>query len=179
MAQVGGLGRKYLYARDSQVFAVTPAQGVQTTGQTSFVATTPTFLIAKTDGSSTRTIPLSALLGLTGTQAGGAISVAVYIDSTDRYSSDGTALVIKPMAMGGVVGPGFRVYSNATASAASDAVRRVAEFTISSTLEIPLAIDFEGEVQIGQVGSILIYTWAATTGPTWSPNFVIAEERLT
>lgn len=181
MSQSGGLGRKYLYSRDAQLFAATPPTPTTTfTGQTSYVATTPTFMIYQLAvPTSRRTIPLKMRLTQSGALAGGVISVAVKIDRTNRYSSGGTVIVPAPKAASalGASAPAAIIRANATASAEPETIGALDSFEVVPAAGAMLEYDFDGEVQIGPSNSILIYTWAASTGPTWKVMFEFAEEQ--
>lgn len=151
------------------------------TGQTSFAATTPTFLLANPSGSGRYMIPLQVILSQTGSVAGGAVDVIVEIDDTNRWSSGGTQEAVlcartdNPLGATAVDGTGANkciLYSGATASAGYGI--RLAGTTIG-----PDVSPAEGAIQqfiwTPQVGadilapnsSLLVYTYAASTGPTW------------
>ncbi|KAF0243294.1 MAG: hypothetical protein FD180_3479 [Planctomycetota bacterium] len=150
-------GRRYSVAHQ------TP--GTTVTGQTSFVATTPTFLIYQASASH-RVVLSNFALCQDGTPAGGSIHVLVAIDSASRYSSGGTAITPQAVAMPSALASGFSFSFNPTASAAS-AVRYVNEWTQPVYPGSIFNPDMHDGLLIGFTGSILIYTWAATTAPTW------------
>lgn len=147
------------------------------TGQTSFVATTPTFLLAIPSG--TVCLPLFVNLSQTGTVAGGPIDVISYMDNTNRYSSGGTSeLVFNPNSRSettnGVAGPRVNVctlYSNPTAAAGVGA--RIFGATIGQDVSpaeggVPGPF-WRAELPYMLTGpaSFLVFTYAGTTGPTW------------
>ena len=72
----------------------------------------------------------------------------------------------------------FSVRGNATAAAASSAIRTLDSFEVGAATGSIVEYAFEEEVMIQGTGSILVYTWAATTGPTWKPVFEIAQEPI-
>lgn len=177
-------GKQRLFSRKARYHAMrnglcfkathqTPGTGV--TGQTSFVATTPTFLIA-TNAASRGVVGLNFWLGQAGTVAGATIDIAVAIDNTYRYSSGGTAIVPLNSDMDQTTAAAAVFYFNPTASAASANVRYVWTFTAAASLGAEATIDFEDGLGIGTTGSILIYTFAGTTGPTWRFGFEWLEE---
>ena len=144
------------------------------TGQTSFVATTPTFLLDIPEG--TTVIPLGINLNQTGTVAGGAIDIIVEFDNADRYASGGTAETILSSRTTGPSGTTntslCTLYSNPTAEAGYgirvDAVTvgmdvSSAEGVVNEYIWTPSGgYDF----LVGPA-SLLVYTYAGTTGPTW------------
>lgn len=162
-----------------KVFVASDAdQDDAVTGQTSFVATTPTFLLDVPLG--IVAIPLFFNLSQAGTVAGGDIQVIVEIASGKRYASGGTnktaaradgapgAFSANTKALNG---PLCRLFSNPTGAAGYG----VTPFRVRLAPDISPA---EGAVQgpfwtpevpyfLNGPSSLLIYTYAATTGPTW------------
>lgn len=141
------------------------APGTTITGQTSFSATTPTFLINQAN-SAHRLVLSNLALCQIGTPAGGTIHVAVAIDSTDRYSAGGTAITPQATAMPSGLLAGFSFRYNPTATSPS-AVRYLYEWTQPAWAGSIFNPDMHDGVLVGFTGSILVYTWAATTAPTW------------
>ena len=139
--------------------------GTTITGQTSFVATTPTFLINQANAAHRAVLSNFALCQI-GTPAGGTIHIAVAIDSSDRYASGGTSITPQATAMPSALSPGFAFRYNPTAAAAS-AVRILNEWTQPAWAGAIFNPDMHDGVLIGFTGSILIYTWAASVAPTW------------
>ena len=153
-------------------------------GQTSFADTTPTFLIDVPLGQTV--IPLMVNLFQVGTVAGGAISVIVEIDNADRYNTGGTSeTTLCSLTTGGDLGgtlpTGLGVYSNPTANAgygvridsalmAQDTDPAVTESAQRRYLWTPQA----GLDYIVGPGAFVVYTYAATTGPTWWWNLKFA-----
>lgn len=177
----GGLGRHHVYSRGGQLWNVTPTSPSTTyTGQISLVATTPTFLIRMAEATAAnRVLPLKMRLSQSGTVAGGNISVAILMDNTDRLSgSTGTIIEQAQPYMRAGNTSAFTVRGNPTATAASSAIRTLDSFEIIAQTGDILEYDFDAETMIEGTGSILIYTWAATTGPTWKPLFQIAQEPM-
>lgn len=146
------------------------------TGQTSYAATTPTFLLRVPSG--TTAIPLFANLGQAGTAAGGDISVVLSFDSVDRYSSGGTSESIRSLRTDQPVSPLCTLYSGATAAAATNArtllslgeVPAVAGANTAtrsdSYLNMAALRDFFPPLLVGPA-AFLVFTYAASTGPTW------------
>lgn len=156
------------------------------TGQTSFDATTPTFLIYHTGG--TKKLILSAMhLSQVGTVAGALINVLVASDRVVRYASGGTAVVAKPTFNSADTGnadiadvtPDFTFRYNPTSDAAVATTRYHYQWSITpnTTNPVPFSVDFEDGIIVGKTGAISIYTWAATTGPTWKFAFDVIEEK--
>lgn len=169
-------GRRYCVTHQTIATAVT--------GQTSFDATTPTFLIYQTSAEGIRQLCLSGLeLCQAGTVAGGIIHVVIALDTTNRFSAGGTAVTPQNALVDSsnaqyANAAGFSFKYNATASAAGSGTRYIKHYTVApnSSAPVPFALDTEDSIQIGKTGSILVYTYAATTGPTWHFNFEVNEE---
>ncbi|MBI2919664.1 MAG: hypothetical protein HYY18_01115 [Planctomycetes bacterium] len=143
--------------------------GTQITGQTSFVATTPTFLISQA-GASHRVVLSNFALCQDGTIAGGTIHVALVLDPTNRYSSGGTAITPQATMSDSLESAGFAFRTNPTATAAgggADAPRVLYEWTQPAWLGSIFNPDLHDGVVIGVTGSLLVYTWASTVAPTW------------
>lgn len=147
------------------------------TGATSYAATTPTLLMDVPAGKTA--MPLWVHLDQAGTVAGGIITVTLSFDRVLRYSSGGTSESITHMRTSRDVGPGgILVYSTAgsaiTAAAATDA-RVLTSMTLDQDVTDPnltesphlMAFrDFFPPYLVGPA-SFLVFTYAATTGPTW------------
>lgn len=158
-------------------YAVThQTPGTTVTGQTSFVATTPTFLISQANSNGRRVILSNFALCQDGTPAGGAINILVAIDPADRYSSGGTAITPQATMADSDFSPGFSFRFNPTASAPST-VRYLYHWKQPVYAGSVFNPDLHDGLAIGQTGSILIYTWASSTAPTWTlGGFDILEE---
>jgi hypothetical protein len=169
----------YLTAEGRVFYASDAAAGDLVTGQTSFATTTPTFQLAVPTGSVA--IPLMMRLFQAGTVAGGAVSVVMEIDNAVRYSSSGTAETVLPANTG--AGTGFNTCTFRSNATATDAYGvRVAgwlvgqdvspaEGAVQEILWTPTAgLDLlNGGASTG--ASWNVYTWAASTGPTWFYTF--------
>ena len=103
-------------------------------------------------------------------EAGDIIHVAVVIDRTNRYSAAGTAITPQSTISDSPLAAGFTFRYNATATAAgvgAAAPRVLYEWTQPVWGGAVFNPDLHDGVVIGTTGSILIYTWAAVTAPTW------------
>ena len=162
---------------DGRVFCASDAdENDRVTGQTSYAATTPTFLLRVPSG--TTAIPLWVSLGATGSVAGGDISILMSYDRVDRYGSAGTSEAIASMHTGRPVTVGSTLYSGATAAAATDARLLFASGELpavagagtatrsDNTIFLAAMKDFFPPYLVGP-SAWLIFTWAATTGPTY------------
>lgn len=166
----GDLG--LLLASQGRIYTASDAdQNDLVTGQTSFVVTTPTFLLDVPAGITV--VPLMVSLGQTGTVAGDAISVIVELDNADRYASSGTAeTVFNNKTAGGVVTNASTLYSNPTAETGYGV--RVFGTTVAQDVAPAEGISNEiiwtptstPEFLVGPA-AFIIYTYAGTTGPTW------------
>lgn len=177
---VGALTVKQMIARNINWFDVLTAEGRtfyaadadqddKVTGQTSFANTTPTFMLRVPAG--TVCVPLLVALGQSGTVAGDAISVIIESDNADRYSSGGTAETVYSARTGGTVSNAVTAYSTATASAGYGT--RVMGVTVAQDVAPAEGISNEiiwtpsGPDYLVGPASFLVYTFAASTAPTW------------
>ena len=152
-------GRRFVVA------ATTP--GTALGGQTSYSATSPTFLI-RPKPTATRALVLSNFtLSQVSPAAGDLLHIALVIDSTDRYSSAGTAFTPRSANSDSSLTSDYEFYHNATASGEGAGTRFLYEWTQPVWLGCVFNPDFHDGVVIGPGGSILVYTWAAATAPTW------------
>lgn len=178
----------WVLAAQGRIYAASDAdQNDRVTGQTSFVNTTPTFLLNNPSTSGVILIPFYYQLTQTGTVAGGDISVETEVRSPTAYSSGGTAEGKSSLffGQGNVTGAAPAVtatgvlYSGATAGAGAG--RQLGHATLA-----PDVSPAEGVINIyqwnaptglflGPNSSLNVYTYAASTGPTWGWVFVWAE----
>lgn len=147
------------------------------TGQTSFAATTPTFLLdVPLD---TTAIPLFVNLTQAGTVAGGDVSIRISIDNAARYSAGGTSEAVYNPRTSSARANLCTLYSGATATAGYG-------IRVFSAVTAPDVSPAEGAVQgpywsaempylIEGPGAFLVYTDAAVTGPTWEWSIGWAE----
>ena len=155
------------------------------TGSTSFANTDPTFLLNVPPGLTC--IPAEMRLFQSGTVAGGAVSILMEVDDAARYTSGGTAMTILGTNMRATlprVSFGTLAMYSATGSAiiatAAYGVRvdgyllgqdvSPAEGAVNQVLWTPSA----GVEFLQGPASWLIYTYAASTGPTWLFSFKFA-----
>ena len=171
-----------LSARGQVFNASAAAQDTAVTGATSFATTTPTFLLDVPED--TIAIPAYMSLNQSGTVAGAAISVLMETDNADRYTSGGTAAtVLNKLTTGGKTALSTLHSATGSAIVATDAygVRIMglvtgqdvspAEGAIQEIVWTPAS---GIELLVGPA-AWLIYTYAATTGPTWLWSFSWAE----
>lgn len=169
--QQAAKGRRFIGAVQTIATSLAAA-GV--TGSTSYSATTPTFLLSQSAAANRLVVNSIALVQL-GTVAGGDISVVVAIDTRNRYSAGGTIITPQNVYADSGVLTGSRaatavLRSSPTATAEDAAtVRFIETHLMSPSVPSRLTFDFGDGLVIGATGSLLIYTWAATTGPTWRP----------
>ena len=135
------------------------------TGQTSYAATTPTWLLDVPKG--TTAIPLYVNLAQGGSVAGGDVNIHISIDNVARFTS-GTAEKAFNFRR---KTPKCGLYSTVTAAAGYG----INLFTATVGADISPA---EGAVQgpywaaevphfIEGPGAFMVYTYAGTTGPSW------------
>ena len=149
-------------------------------GGLSFSATAPAFSVDVPAG--TVLIPLAISLAQAGTVAGGPITVAMVIDQAIRYSSSGAAITSKPMRSDAPVAQNCTWYSNATVAAAvtpitfwSALINQSVTTTANSTQSVYLTRYNSALPVLVGPASLIIYTYAATTQPSWLFNFTWAE----
>ena len=145
------------------------------TGQTSLVATTPTFLFSQT-GADTAWGLNSMQLSQSGTVAGGDIFISLAIDTANRRSgSTGTAVTPQVMYSGESTAANVTFTYNPTATAAGGGTRYLGTWAANADTGVITTLDFRDAVIIGTTGSILVYTWAGTTAPSWKFVFEFTE----
>lgn len=168
-------GRKF-YASDAD-------ENDKVTGATSFSLTTPTFLLRNPADSGVVCIPLFFTLNQSGTVAGGAVDIIAFLDVSDRWSSGGTnERVISARPKSGTKNKcQLRTGATATTPADTTGIRMdgittgqdvsPAEGALQQYLWTPTSV-----MDLLDPGtSMLIYTYADTTGPTWWWSFSWAE----
>ncbi len=165
-------------ATEQKLYLATDAdQNDMVTGQTSFAATTPTFLLDVPQGKTA--LPLFLNLSQSGTVAGADITVIIELAKVKRYASGGTAeSIVNPSTLPTAADSGCSFYSGATASGAYGA-------TVFRAGLAPDVSPAEGAVQgpfwkpelpylLHGPATLLVFTYAGTTGPTWLWNFGFA-----
>jgi len=167
----------YLPAREHQVLRA-GSGGTAVTGQTSFVATTPTIMLYQS-ASAKRLILDRLTLSQSGTVAGGNITLRIARDTTSRYASGGTTITpTDPNGDGTAAASAATLKTNPTASADGSTDHEIIEIEIEAVTGRPVDYDFGGCVMIGATGSLMIYTFAATTGPSWKWDLRWIEETI-
>ena len=168
----------YLAFQGREYHAGPAASGTVVTGQTSLATTTPTLLLRVLDG--TVAIPSRLHLAQAGTIAGGAISVLIEADNADRWSSGGTAATVLPARTDNPLTQGSTLYTGATAAdgygvqlwgALLGEDVSPAEGSLAGAIRLSLR---EGTLPLSYLrgpASYLIFTYAATTGPSWHWGF--------
>lgn len=166
-----------------QVFYASDAdQNDVVTGQTSFANTTPTFALVNPVNSGVLVIPLMMSLVQSGTVAGGDIDILVELDNIPTRFTSGTAEASKQSrtrsefqqpakatlysTVTAAAGYGVNVYRQRLGPDISPAEAAVQEVFWAPTGALD-AID--------PGGSLLVHTYAGTTGPTWLWSFKWAE----
>ncbi|KKM13472.1 hypothetical protein LCGC14_1715850 [marine sediment metagenome] len=165
------------------------ASAINTTtlGTTTLANTTPTWLLDVPTGITC--FPISSSLQQAGTVAGGAITVIMETDNADRYTSGGTALTVLNARTDGGALPSSGGVSPAMYSRISTAITATNAYgnqiwsvivgqDISPAEGVPNELVWTPpagapEFLVGPA-AWLIYTNAASTGPTWLFSFKIA-----
>lgn len=172
-------------ALDGCVFVAADGdQDDRVTGQTSFANTTPTFLLHNPANSTAIALPFYYHLAQTGTVAGGDIRVETEIVHPSAYASGGTLERVRNLRIGMASRPTNKcqLYSNPTATAGYGiAVGHVTLGPDVSPAEGAVNI-YEWRAPVGMIldpnTSLNVFTYAATTAPTWGWHFVWAEMPL-
>jgi hypothetical protein len=172
-------------AANGHIYAASDAdQNDRVTGQTSFVNTTPTFILHNPSTSGKVCLPFYYQLAQTGSVAGGDIGVDTEVRATSAYASSGTsegvtALFVAPPTGFATPTNSCLLYSSPTASAGAG--RAIGHVTLAPDVSPAEGVINIYEWQaptglmIGPGGSLDVYTYAAVTGPTWGWHFVWAE----
>jgi len=165
---------------EGKVFHVTnPTVGTEIVGQTSYVATATTFSFRNLG--SKLMVPLWARLVQADAVAGGRIIVHTQVVETDQFTS-GTALPIANSNWRNKDAPGVLAYHTATLPAFTTGNARLVHtgeyfqtVTAANNDNVINAVTLPGFVGVRPNGGLHIYTWAGTTGPSWSFDIGWAE----
>jgi len=149
--------------------------GTVVTGQTAFSATTPTFLLSNT--STKRLIIRSIQLAQAGTVAGGLITVAVQINTTDDFSAGGTAVTPQNTNEASATTPAAGVTFRFNPTATGAAGRVLVQRSVGAVLGTVTVIDLGDAVILGATSSSMsVFTFAAVTAPSW--YFIVEYEEV-
>lgn len=180
-----GFFADYLYSLGMQgriiVGGLNTAASDVVLAQTSFVATTPTFSLEVPSG--TCAIPLGIKLSQTTPVAGGGITVIMEIVNAVTRSSSGTALAAHSTRTDRIYTPLCTLYSNPTVAANTvgdrvDAMQMTPNVGATATVTCEpfrWSLDMRNPIFLVGVASMKIYSWAASTAPTWTASFLWAE----
>lgn len=153
------MGRRFYYTHQ------TP--GTVVTGQTSYVATTPTFMLSNTSGTNV-VIIRSLTLSQTGTVAGGLINVLTTLSTTNDFSSGGTSVTGQNPNEGSAVTVAANITFRFNPTATGTISRLLASLSVPASLGTITTIDYKDAVMLGNTSSSWsCYTHAATPGPSW------------
>lgn len=160
------VGYRHRLTRKGRRFIAThQTLGTDITGQTSLVATTPTFLLYQASEATLIAIN-SIVLSQSGTVAGGLIDLVVGIDNTNRFSAGGTVVTPSNLLAGDATTANSTFRTNPTATAAGT-TDYIFNRTVAASLGAVSVLDIGDEVVIPQTGSLVIHTAASGTGPSW------------
>lgn len=180
MGWEGILGKGYMLARQGQLWVVTqqdPAAdlAVDESATTSYQALAPTFMLKQAAAS--RRLLLRRLKLWLANDPGGKVDIIIGIDKKDRYTAaTGTERTPKAPHMENSPTPGFKFYEKPTANAADEL--RIVEWARLSEAGDGIELAYDGEVAIGKTGSILVWAFAAVTGPKLRYAIEAVEERI-
>ena len=166
---------------DGRVFMVSNATAGTATamGGTGLVATTPALLIDAP--ANVALIPLEVRLTQGGTVGSGDINIMLVCDSVVRYSSGGTALTIRNMRLDNPNTSACTAYTGPTAAAAT--AERVLAYDLQAPDVTPVAATEHRQFiwrpdpapVLYDGASLVLYTFAATTQPSWHFSITWAE----
>ena len=151
------------------------------TGQTSYVATTPTFMLRKA-GTTTRHILRNFELAQAGVVAANLITVLLMLDNVDRLSGTSGTLITPKNTNSDFVATALTdltVKANPTAIAAGSGSSFLKAYTAVPLLGNTIKLDCLDGLVMGPTSSVLIYCFATTTGPTLYLNGDVIEEGFT
>ena len=169
-------------ALEGKVFISSDAdQNDEVVGQTSFANTTPTFLLNVPTGTTCQ--PLYVKLSQVDPVAGAAIDIIFEIDNIAAYASGGVAELAFSTRAVAADTASCTLYTNATATAGYGiAVDHIMQITQDVVMAIGDSypqheIDWTPPVPMPLVGpaSFKVFTYAATTGPSWNWSIGWAE----
>jgi len=154
--------------RGKRFYATHQTPGTLITAQTSFVATTPTFMY-RINSAAIRAIVRSFNLSIQNTP-GGPVFVCLAIDTADRYDSAGTAVTLQNSNEESATAAVGLFYTNPTANAAGAGTRYLNTWVIPASVGGNMNIDLGDGVLLGpgttpNGSTLLIYVWAASTAP--------------
>lgn len=161
-------------AQEGRLYIASDAdQNDLVTGQTSFVNTTPTFLLTVPSG--TTAIPVYLSLTEAGTVAGDYIDVLIEIDNIAGYASGGTAETVLASRTDDPTAENCTFYSNPTATAGYGVLVdsfRLAEDVDPASADAggPFGLKWRPPYPIYLVGPacLKVFTFATGTGPSWA-----------
>lgn len=172
-------------ALEGRIFIASDAdQNDRVTGQTSFANTTPSFMLRNPAASNVICIPFYYQLAQTGSVAGGDISVETEIVYPNAYASGGTSERVRKARIGMIGGPANQCLLSTGATATAGFGISVGHVTLAADVSGAEGIIniYEWQAPTGVFldpnTSLNVFTYAATTGPTWGWHFVWAEVPL-
>lgn len=173
---------RFQLVQDGRVFQVSNAtrQTALAAGGTAFGDTTPAFVVDFPTG--TTGVPLEIVLNQGGTVAGATINVLITVDSAIRFSTGGAVLTVRNCRDAGPAAAAS-AYSNPTALALDTAISLYScllapDVSPAADSFFPTGVHYKAwENPYFCVGpaSLVIYTFATTTQPSWFFRIVWAE----
>ena len=144
-------------------------------GFPSFDETKPTFLF-RISSAIRRVVPRVMRLTQMGDPASDTIRISVAIDSADRFSAGGVPVIPKNLNTDEDVASVVNFLLAPTATAAGAGTRYVANDAMPPSAGASFDLDFSDAIILGKTSSLLIYTWAPVTPPSWFFSFSWVEE---
>jgi len=145
-------------------------------GQQVFNVTTPTFGIFISSGPQ-RLILNRMRLCQAGSLAGGLVNIHITIDTADRRSSGGVAIVPRNTNGGSSIAAKAVFLKNPTCLANGFGTRPIS--TEAKEAKLGDLTEYTGPLELWNTGSILVYTFAQVTAPAWLFSFEWIETELT
>lgn len=140
----------------------TPSTGFN--GTTTFVATTPAFVLS---AASTKALVIARMtFSQIGTVAGADIGFILATDTADRYSTGGTTIASKNIdRTSGITSTATLKAVEPTASAAGAGTYYFGERLIDNVVGTSFVLEFPDGIVIPKSGSFLGHWWAAAADP--------------
>lgn len=155
----------------------TPGTSI-TAPSATFSATAPGVILYNSAGNTTKVVARAASIFVTNASVS-PVSIAIAIDTADRYASGGTAHTPQNVNEASATASGVTgVRTGATASAAGAGTRYIFNGQVPAGAGVSLEALLKDGVLIDGVGSILIYVWdsAGSVAPTFFWNLDWSEK---
>lgn len=173
-------GSQYQFSKRGRVYCacIEPGTTASAVGELTFVATQPTIILHKDPQSSAsprEIVGFNLRMEQQGVLAGGEIHIVVQVDGASRYNSSGTLVSSVPMNYEFLSDSASGTVYYAPSASGCTVSAKTAPVTIEhiiceQNIGDVFAADYDCSVilEAGYARTLLIYTWAATTRPSWN-----------